>query len=162
MTRLFLIFVTLMVALPVQAFDLKSLVGGLPTECQYKRASDGIEISTDDPDYPLEFVEDCYKFSRFYEETAINRKSGETLYKKEKAEWLWKYKVKNKSNNLLKVSVIYKLKDKDDFVLAETYSNNNAPSNDDVVLSGKIVMDKDLAKKVAYSGWEITYAELKK
>ncbi len=166
MNRILLLTLLVFFTLPAQGFEFKNLFDGLtgspPTECQYEKASQGYRINTDDPKYPLEFVEDCYKFVRFFEEPVTNKKSGELLYITKKAEWRWKYSVRNKSDGAMTVHVTYELKDEDDFVIAEDAASVYVAPKDTATLSGKILMDKDIAGKVSDSGWTISYSEIEK
>ena len=150
--------VMLVFVMPTHAFNLKSLLTGSPQkEFQCARASDGVRIETDNPGYPLEFIEDCYKFMRYFEKPVINRKTGALLYKEKKAEWRWRYKVKNKSSKILVIHVTYKLIDEDEFVLSESREKEIALPNDIIILSGEIVLDKNLADKVTHRSWTIRY-----
>jgi len=80
-----------------------------------------IWIDTDDPDYPLEFISDGYKFTNIVEK---------------RVNWVWQYTVLNKSDETLRVTVTFKLIDKDNFVISSSEENKYANEHSEITIEG--------------------------
>lgn len=73
-------------------------------------------IDSNDPNFPLKCIGDGFKVIEEYKTKPVKR-NGNEYPSKHLVKWGWKYKLKNVSNNNLKVKVIYILEDKDGFTL---------------------------------------------
>ncbi len=78
-------------------------------------------IDTDDPDYPLEFISDGYKF------TGIT---------KENVNWVWQYTLLNKSDKNIDVTITYKLKDKDNFIIDSSTKSGKVNKHSEITIKG--------------------------
>jgi len=116
-------------------------------------------VDTDDPNYPLEVIEDGYKMIRLYQ--TLPRKTNTTEIPAEwMIEWGWLIKVKNKSPRDVRVTVSYILEDKDQFEL-DNRTNENHPkyikAGDTETIRETSNMGYHNAQRVAQSRWRITY-----
>ncbi len=160
MPFIFIMIAVLFMNSNCHGFDFKSLFGlSKKGEMVCVTAEDGRKIDTNDPDYPLEFVKDCYKFITVIDIPVKNAKGHITS--KKKARWEWKYIVKNKSPKLVIISFKYYLCDVDDFKLAEGLNNNSirhigiSPS-ETIQLEGTIFTPPEIVEKVDHSSWNIS------
>lgn len=119
------------------------------TTLRISKASDTYYIDADDPDYPLEFISDGYKFTNIVEKQ-IN--------------WVWEYTVLNKSDKTLKITVTYKLIDKDDFIIisstGEGYASKNSDKNSEITIKGEGSIPIYDLNRVYDNTWSISYSEI--
>lgn len=101
-------------------------------------------IDTDDPDYPLEFISDGYKFTNIV---------------KERVNWVWQYTVLNKSDKFLKVTVTFKLKDKDNFIISSSAEEGYAGKHSEITIKGEDSIPIYDLKRVYDNTWLISYRE---
>ncbi|MBL7068015.1 MAG: hypothetical protein ISS29_09230 [Candidatus Marinimicrobia bacterium] len=115
-------------------------------------------VDTDDPNYPLEIIEDGYKIIRAYHKDAS--KIGYVEFPaKDEVEWGWKSTVRNKSNKRLKVTVTYILKDKDRFTITSDKDYEYADPGDTVTIRSTSSMNFQNVKRVYSSSGSISYYE---
>jgi len=116
-------------------------------------------VDTDDPNYPLEVIEDGYKMIRAYRTKAMTIK-GTKIPATNEVEWGWKFTVKNKSKKDFNVTVEYILKDKDLFkVASDTKYSQYVKTGKIVTIQSTSTMSYERAKRVVGNGWEISYYE---
>jgi len=102
-------------------------------------------IDTDDPNYPLKFIYDGYKFTKIVEGT-------------KDVEWVWQYTVLNNSNKGYTVSVTFKLMDVDNFVISSSSERIWVnPYSEDTIIGGSSFSIYDL-KRVHDRTWSINYS----
>ena len=107
----------------------------------------GVRINIDNPNYPLKFISDGYKFTKITE--------GEgTKY----VEWVWQYTVLNNSNKAHKVSVNFKLIDIDSFVISYSQENTWVSPYSEVTIRGKSSFSFYDLKRVYGRTWSIDYS----
>lgn len=123
-----------------------------PSYTTLRVSSPGTQINTDDPDYPLEFISDGYKF---------------TSITKDRVNWVWQYTVLNKSDRKLKVSVTFKLMDKDNFIISSSYykgmfsvGENVVDKNSDFKIKGEGNIPIYDLKRVHHRSWSLGYSEI--
>jgi len=103
-----------------------------------------IRIDTDDPDYPLEFISDGYKLTNIV---------------KERVNWVWQYIVLNKSDKFLKVTVTFKLIDKDNFTISSSIGEGYADKHSEITIKGEDNIPIYDLKRVYDKTWNISYSE---
>jgi len=101
-------------------------------------------IDTDDPDHPLEFISDGYKFTNIV---------------KERVNWVWEYTVANKSDKNLKITVNFKLKDKDNFIISSSTEGGYADKHSEITIKGGDSIPTYELNRVYDSTWTISYRE---
>jgi len=101
-------------------------------------------IDTDDPDYPLEFISDGYKFTNIV---------------KERVNWVWQYTVLNKSDKKLEITVNFKLKDKDNFIISSSAEKGHADKHSEITIKGGDNIPIYELNRVYGSTWTISYHE---
>jgi hypothetical protein len=115
-------------------------------------------VDSDDPNYPLEVLEDGYKMIRAYRVEARKIKNIDFPARNE-VEWGWKYTVKNKSSKKLRVTVTYILKDKDLFEITSDSESEYVDPNETITIRSTSNMNYDNINRISYSGWKISYSE---
>lgn len=113
-------------------------------------------VDTNDPNYPLEIIEDGYKMIRAFREEGEKIKDVE-IHTNDKVEWGWRYTVKNKSNKSLKVGVTYILKDIDYFNITSDYESVYINPGEIITIRSTSYMDFQNVTRVFYSGWTVEY-----
>jgi len=103
-----------------------------------------IWIDTDDPDYPLEFISDGYKFTNIVEK---------------RVNWVWQYTVLNKSDKKLRIAVEFKLKDKDNFIISSSAAEEYVEKHSEITIKGGDSIPIYELKRVYGSTWTISYYE---
>ena len=101
-------------------------------------------IDTDDPDYPLEFISDGYKF---------------TSIVKDRVNWVWQYTVLNKSDKNLKITITFKLKDKDSFIIGSSVESGYADKHSEITIKGGDNIPTYELNRVYGPTWTISYYE---
>jgi len=101
-------------------------------------------IDTDDPDYPLEFISDGYKFTNIV---------------KERVNWVWEYTVLNKSDKNLKITITFKLKDKDSFIIDSSVESGYANKHSEITIKGGSNIPIYELNRVYGPTWTISYYE---
>ena len=104
----------------------------------------GTFLKTDDPDYPLEFISDGYKFINIV---------------KEQVNWVWQYTVLNKSDKFLTVTVAFKLKDKDNFIICSSSNDEYANKHSEITIKGEGSIPIYELKRVYDRTWGVSYHE---
>ncbi len=103
-------------------------------------------IGTEDPDHPLEFISDGYKFTSII---------------KDRVNWVWQYAVLNKSDKNLKITVTFKLEDKDNFIISSSVGSGNADKHSEITIKGEGNIPIYELKRVYDSTWTIGRSEIK-
>jgi len=113
-------------------------------------------VDTDDPNYPVDVMEDGYKMIRAFSDEA-KKVQGPGNYAENKVEWGWKISFRNKSQVTLLVNVIYRLKDKDGFDVVTDKSSEYVHAGKTATIQNTSYMDYDNAERVKSSIWSLTY-----
>jgi len=115
-------------------------------------------VDSDDPDYPLEIIEDGFKIIRIYKTPAI-KKNGIEIPEIKHVEWGWKYVVKNKHPfTRKKVSVTYILKDADGFEITSDDGYVYINPGETETIQKTATLNYDNLERVSYSGWTVTHS----
>ncbi|MFH1902129.1 MAG: hypothetical protein ABIK26_07750 [Candidatus Omnitrophota bacterium] len=115
-------------------------------------------VDTDDPNYPLQIIADGYKMIRVYRiQAKVFREIKQPP--EDKVEWGWRMAVKNKSDKAVKVSVTYRLADKDDFTITSNsnYSSEYIKPGEIKTIRETSTMDYEQVDRVAGSHPLISY-----
>jgi len=99
-------------------------------------------IDTDDPNYPLEFISDGYKFTNIV---------------KKRVNWVWQCTLLNKSDNILGVTVTFKLIDKDNFIISSSIEENRVNKNSEITIEGASSIPLYELNRVYDRTWNINY-----
>lgn len=113
------------------------------TTLRVSKAPD-IWIDTDDPDYPLEFISDGYKFTNIV---------------KERVNWVWQYTLLNKSDKFLTATVTFKLIDKDNFIISSSAEDKYVDKHSEITIKGEGSIPIYELKRVYGRTWSISYRE---
>jgi len=121
-------------------------------------------VDMDDPDYPIEVLEDRYRFTYGH----LNKENGIKY-----VDWEWEYKIKNISKKIIyEVKVWYILKDKYDVELDKSLGLNRNPNysmyssnplyieikpGDTYTIKQESSMEYRFMRKVEYRTWTISY-----
>jgi hypothetical protein len=101
-------------------------------------------IDIDDPDYPLEFISDGYKFTNIVEK---------------RVNWVWQYIVLNKSDKKLRIAVEFKLKDRDNFIISSSTEEKYVEKHSEITIKGGNSIPIYELKRVYDRTWTINYYE---
>lgn len=117
-------------------------------------------LKIDDPNYPVELIEDGYKMIKAYRVKARAIK-GIEFPDTDEVEWGWKATMRNKINRRLKVTIRYILKDKDEFEITFDTHTEYIEPNETITIRSTSTMDYNNLERVASSGgtFEFSYAE---
>lgn len=146
-------------------FSFKSVRNPKLTRAQKQWKIYHRNVDTDNPEYPLEVIEDGFKMIRAYKQEGRKYKGSE-IPAVNLVEWGWKFTVKNKSKKDLYVDVTYKLKDKDGFEVTSSFvgyaTGTWVKAGDIEILKGTSTMNYNGAKRIVGSSWNISYREPEK
>jgi len=79
-----------------------------------------VNIETDIPNYPLEFISDGYKFVRITATKNVN--------------WIWQYTLLNKSEKKCKITVTFMLKDEDGNIINSSFGYGEAAAGSTITI----------------------------
>lgn len=113
-------------------------------------------VDTDDPNYPVEVMEDGYKMIRAFSDEA-KKVQGPGNYAGNKVEWGWKISFRNKSQVTVLVNVVYKLKDKDGFDVVIDKCSDYVKEGKTATIQNTSYIDYENAERVKSSIWSLTY-----
>ncbi|MGB2783025.1 MAG: hypothetical protein WBC45_03670 [Atribacterota bacterium] len=102
-----------------------------------------VNIESDIPNYPLEFISDGYKFVRITATKNVN--------------WVWQHTVLNKSEKKCKITVTFKLIDDDDFVISSSVGYGEAMADSTITIRGEGSIPVCDLKRAFNRAWEISY-----
>lgn len=102
-----------------------------------------VNIETDIPNYPLEFISDGYKFTRITEVKSVY--------------CAWQFTVLNKSEKECKITVTFILKDEDDITISSSAGYGEAMADSTITIRGEGSIPVYDLKKVFNRAWEISY-----
>jgi len=115
-------------------------------------------VDTDDPNYPLEVIEDGFKMIKAYrkEKRIID---GNEIPEQDLVKWGWMFKVYNKSTKIINIKVIYFLKDKDGFDITSDEKWKTIRAKDTLIIQEKSLYDLnyDEVERINHSAWSISY-----
>jgi hypothetical protein len=158
MRSLCLLSVISFVATPMLIFGCDTHPDTQPklTTSQMEWKTSKRNVDTDDPNYPLEVMEDGYKMIRAFSDEA-KKVQGPGNYTGNKVEWGWKISFRNKSQITLLVNVFYRLKDKDGFDVVTDKCSEYVKAGKTATIQNTSYMDYDNAERVKSSIWSLTY-----
>ena len=99
-------------------------------------------IDIDDPDYPLEFTSDGYKFTNIVEK---------------RVNWVWQYTVLNKSDKKLRIAVEFKLEDRDNFIISSSAEEKYVEKHSEITIKGGNSIPIYELNRVYDRTWTINY-----
>lgn len=102
-----------------------------------------VNIETDVPNYPLEFISDGYKFARITEVKSVY--------------WTWQYTVLNKSEKKCKITITFKLIDDDDFIISSSVGYGEAMADSTITIRGEGNIPISDLGKISGRTWKIIY-----
>ncbi|GAI96033.1 unnamed protein product [marine sediment metagenome] len=102
-----------------------------------------VNIETDIPNYPLEFISDGYKFTRITEVKSVY--------------WAWQFTVLNKSDKKCKITVTFKLIDDDGFTISSSVGYGEAMADSTVTIKGEGSIPISDLRRVSDRTWNIVY-----
>jgi len=102
-----------------------------------------VNIETDVPNYPLEFISDGYKFVRITATKNVN--------------WIWQFTVLNKSDKKCKITVTFKLKDDDGFTISSSAGYGEAMADSTITIRGEGSIPISDLRRVSGRTWNIVY-----
>ncbi len=102
-----------------------------------------VNIETDIPGYPLEFISDGYKFTRITEVKSVY--------------WAWQFTVLNKSDKKCKITITFKLIDDDGFTIGSSIGYGEATADSTITIRGEGNIPVRDLKRVFNRAWEISY-----
>jgi hypothetical protein len=138
-----LIFIIIIICYIIYSFGPKLGLFLTPSYTNLKiRKAPNVRIDTDDPDYPLEFVSDGYKFTKI---------SNGRVY------WVWQYTVHNKSKETHTVKVSFALTDSDSFEIDSSSNEGRVYPGKDATIRGASNFPSYDLRRVAKNSWKISY-----
>jgi len=102
-----------------------------------------VNIETDIPNYPLEFISDGYKFTRITE--------VKTVY------WAWQFTVLNKSDKKCKITVTFKLIDDDGSTISSSVGYGEATAGSTITIRSESSIPVSDLRRVSGRAWKIVY-----
>lgn len=102
-----------------------------------------VNIETDIPNYPLEFISDGYKFTRITEVKSVY--------------WAWQFTVLNKSDKKCKITVTFILKDEDDITISSSAGYGEAAAGSTITIKGEGSIPISDLRRVSGRTWKIVY-----
>ncbi|MDP8208270.1 MAG: hypothetical protein P9L92_16510 [Candidatus Electryonea clarkiae] len=131
----------------------------LPLVSKYKKwqVYDSATINSDDPNYPLEHIEDSYRLVRAYRTSKQKYGNGYVENAENLIDWRWKYEVRNKSDKLLYVTVTYKLVDKEGFLITSSVSSDYVKPFSTTIIKRESNMEFRNSKLLYSRHWSIGY-----
>ena len=102
-----------------------------------------VNIETDIPNYPLEFISDGYKFVRITETKNVD--------------WIWHYTVLNKSEKKCKITVTFMLKDEDGKIINSSFGYGEAAAGSTITIKGEGSIPISDLGRVSGRTWKIVY-----
>jgi len=102
-----------------------------------------VNIETDTPNYPLEFISDGYKFTRITEVKSVY--------------WAWQFTVLNKSDKKCKITVTFMLKDEDDITINSSFGYGEAAAGSTITIKGEGNIPISDLRRVSDRTWNIVY-----
>jgi hypothetical protein len=102
-----------------------------------------VNIETDIPNYPLEFISDGYKFVRITETKNVD--------------WIWNYTVLNKSEKKCKITITFMLKDEDGKIINSYFGYGEAAAGSTITIKGEGSIPISDLGRVSGRTWKIVY-----
>jgi hypothetical protein len=102
-----------------------------------------VNIETDIPNYPLEFISDGYKFVRITATKNVN--------------WIWQYTLLNKSEKKCKITVTFMLKDEDGNIINSSFGYGEAAAGSTITIRGEGRIPIGDLGRVSDRTWKIVY-----
>jgi len=102
-----------------------------------------VNIETDIPNYPLEFISDGYKFTRITEVKSVY--------------WAWQFTVLNKSEKKCKITVTFELIDDDGSTISSSAGYGEAAAGSTITIKGEGSIPISDLGRVSGRTWKIVY-----